>query len=153
MAAGQFVPYQTNIDVVTFAALANANLRLALIKSTYIPDPSNVGDSQFSDVSADEIAAGFGYLAGGAALIGVVGTTIDGFKLTSGPASWSASGGDIPAWRYSVVYYFGTIAGIVNPLVAYCLGDATNIDVPPTTSGGSLTINCPADGWVDKTAP
>jgi len=40
---------------------------------------------------------------------------------------------------------------MTNPLIGYFLGDTTPADVPATTVGNPLTINCPANGWFDIT--
>jgi hypothetical protein len=67
-------------------------------------------------------------------------------KFTAAPAIWTASGGNIPAWRRGWVYYNGTLNGKVNPVVGHFLGDATPADVPATTDGNDLTITPHANG-------
>jgi hypothetical protein len=64
---------------------------------------------------------------------------------------WTASGTGIPAWRYGVLYYLGTLNGKVNPLVGYFLGDSTPADVPLTTSTNTLTITPSASGILTAT--
>lgn len=151
MAAGPMIVYRANLDGVAMNALTGANLRMALVASTYTPDATNTGHSAWSSVSTNEIANGNGYVTGGYTLTGSVSTVTNGFKLSSGNPTWTASGGSIPAWRYAVLYYLGTVDGVVNPVLAYCLGDSTPADVPATTVGNTLTINCPAGGWYDTT--
>ena len=153
MAAGTFTIYRANLDDIRLNDLAaTGNLRMALVGSAYTPDATNTGHSLWASVSANEIANGNGYTTGGATLSSVaVATTTNGFKLSSSNPSWTASGAGIPAWRYMVMYYLGTLWGMTNPVIAYCLGDSTPADVQLTTSGNPLTINCPAGGWLDVT--
>lgn len=153
MAAGSLVVFRANLDDIRLQDLAStANLNLALVSSAYTPDATNTGHSLWSSVSANEIANGNGYTTGGAALSSVVVTAVtNGFKLASGNVTWTASGGNIPAWRYGVIYYLGTLWGMTNPVIGYFLGDSTPADVPATTTGNTLTVNCPSGGWFDTT--
>ena len=152
-APGTFTLFRANLDDIKLSELHDsANLRFALVSSTYTPNATNTGNANWAAVSANEIAAGNGYTAGGVALSAVaVSTVTNGFKLASGNPSWTATGGNIPAWRYAVMYYVGTISGIVNPLIGYFLGDSAPADVPATLMGNPLTLNCPAGGWYDIT--
>lgn len=153
MAAGNFTLYRANLDDMRINDLAGSgNLRLALVSSAYTPDATNTGNSLWSNASASEITAANGYTAGGVALSSVVATAVtNGFKLSSANPSWAASGGNIAAWRYCVMYYLGTLWGMTNPLIGYFVGDATPADVPATSSGNTLTITVPAGGWFDST--
>jgi hypothetical protein len=72
-------------------------------------------------------------------------------KFTSAAFVWTASGTGIPAWRYGVVYYLGTLNSKVNPLVGYFLGDSTPADIPLTTSGNTLTVTPNASGILSAT--
>lgn len=153
MASGNFTLYRANIDDIRLNDLAaTGNLRMALVGSGYTPDASNTGHSLWSSVSANEIANGNGYTTGGVALSSVAVTAVtNGFKLSSSNPSWTAGPGNLPAWRYGVMYYLGTLWGMTNPLIGYFLGDTTPADVPATSSGNPLTINCPSGGWYDET--
>ena len=153
MAAGTFTVYRANIDNISLADLnATANLRLALVSSAYTPDATNTGHSLWSSVSANEVSATGGYTTGGLTLSSVsTATTTNGWKISSANPSITASGGSVPAWRYGVIYYNGTLWGMVNPLIGYFLGDSTPADIPATTTGNTLTITCPAAGWYDST--
>jgi hypothetical protein len=103
---------------------------------------------------ADEITAANGYSAGGIALASPTFTAITkGFKFTSNNVTWTASGGNIAAWRYFVLYVNATVNGVVKPLIGYCLGDAAPADVAATTDTNVLTITCPSGGWFDMTRP
>ena len=153
MAAGTFTLYKANIADLRENDLVSANLRLALVTSTYSPsNTTTTGDSLWATPSANEIANGNGYSTGGLALTGTVAANAGntGWKLSTGNAVWTASGTGIPAWRYMVLYYLGTLWGKVNPILGYALGDSTPADIPLTTSGNTLTINCPATGWFDS---
>jgi len=154
MAAGAFTfgnLMKLNFFSATNLLAANtANFKMALVTSAWTPNTAT--NEVWGDISANEIAAGNGYTAGGAALTGVALTQTSGtVKFTSNAASWTASGGSIPAWRYGVVYYVGTLNAKVNPVVGYFLGDSTPADVPATTSGNTLTITPNASGILSAT--
>lgn len=157
MAEGPFVfsnKAKLNMFEGATALLKNgsANYRLALVKSTWTPAPTT--DEVWADVSANEIATAgqTAYSAGGAALSSVALTQSSGtVKFTSAAQVWTADGTGIPAWRYGVVYYLGTLNGKVNPLVGYFLGDASPADFPATTAGNTLTITPHASGILSAT--
>lgn len=150
MAAGTFMLYSANKDDLRINDLTGATIKMALVTSVYTPSAGEAGHSVWADMSANEIAAGNGYTAGGATLATPTATAItSGFKFSTGNASWTASGGNIPAWRYGVLYVSGALWGKTNPVVGYFVGDSTPADVPATTAGNPLTINCPAGGWFD----
>ena len=152
MAAGTFTFYGANKADYRLNDLVSANLRMALVSSAYTPDITATGNTLWANASANEIANGNGYTTGGVALTGVVAANAGntGFKLSSGNAVWTASGAGIPAWRYAVMYYNGTLWGKVNPLIGYFLGDSTPADVPLTTAPNPLTLTCPTGGWGEE---
>lgn len=157
MAAGAFsFPQKTKLNMLEGATgllrTGSANYRIALVKSTWTPAPTT--DELWGDVSANEIATAgqTAYAAGGAALASVVLDQTGGVvKFTSAAQVWTADGTGIPAWRYMVIYYLGTLNGKSNPLVAYALGDTTPADIPLTTSGNTLTITPSASGILSAT--
>lgn len=152
MAAGTFTLFSANKDDINLNDLVGATLKMALVTSAYTPDAAVTGNSVWANVSTHEIAAGNGYTAGGVALVSVAKAAITGgFKLTSANVVWSASGGFIPAWRYAVMYVDGTLWGLTNPLIGYVLADTTPADAPATTTGNTLTLVCPNEGWFDVT--
>lgn len=152
MAAGSLILFSANKADFRVNDIVGASVKLALIASTYTPDATVTGHTLFSSASANEIANGNGYTTGGVALATLAATSITGgYKFTSGNASWTAAGGNIPAWRYGLLYISGTLWGKVNPLIGYFLGDSTPADIPTTTSGNTLTISVPAGGWFDIT--
>lgn len=79
--------------------LASDTLKVALTNTA----PSASAHTQFSDIT--EIAAGNGYTAGGVTAT-VDSSALSGgvYSLTLSGVSWTASGGDIAANRYAVLY-------------------------------------------------
>lgn len=152
MAVGTVTLYSANKDDLNINALVGATVKVALVSSAYTPDSTVSGDALWSSVSTNEIANGNGYTTGGATLASTAATAVTGgFKFTSASPAWTASGGNIPAWRYAVFYVSGTLWGLTNPLIGYFVGDTTPADIPATTSGNPLTLNTPAGGWFDAT--
>lgn len=151
MAAGPFTLYAENIDRLSQRDIVAGTVKLALVGSGYTPNASETGHGVWADVSANEIANGNGYTTGGNTLSSVVATAItNGFKLSSAPSVWTASGSGIPAHRYYVMYMSGTLWGLTNPLLGYFLGDATPADIPLTTASNTLTASPPSGGWFDQ---
>jgi hypothetical protein len=155
MAAGSIIiPNKAKLNMFSATDLLNpANtFKLALVTSAWTPDNSDTGNEVWGDVSANEIAAGNGYTAGGIALTSVALTQASGtVKFTSAAAQWTASGTGIPAWRRGVIYAVGTLNGKVNPIVGHFLGDSTPADIPLTSSGNTLTVTPNASGLISAT--
>lgn len=153
MAAGTFTLYDGAAKTQLGGGdLTTNTVKLALVSSAYTPNQST--HAAWADVSANEIANGNGYTTGGYTLLSPALTAITkGFKFSSANPAWTAAGGNIPAWRYAVMYISGTVEGVVNPVLGYFLGDSTPADIPATSVGNTLTINCPANGWFDLTRP
>jgi hypothetical protein len=134
------------------ANLLTATVKMALLTSAYTPN--QVTHDRFSNVSGNQIAGGAGYTSGGATLGTKALTAVTkGFKFSSANVVWTASGANIPAWRFGVLYIEGTVDGITNPLLGYFLGDVAPADIPATLDGSTLTITTPAAGWFDITRP
>lgn len=151
-APGTVILFSRNKDDLRINDITGATVKLALIASTWTPDATITGNQVFADMSANEIAAGNGYTAGGFTLTGLTATGITGgYKFSSGNASWTASGGTIPAWRYGLIYVSGALWSLTNPVIGYFLGDSAPADVAATASGNTLQINCPSGGWFDAT--
>lgn len=149
MAAGTFTLYAANIDDLRLQDLAGATLKLSLHASTYAPSDGTAGHAVAADLTG-EIDDGAGYTTGGATLANVAVTAVaGGWKISSDNVTWTATGGNIPAWRYGVLRVSGALWGKTDPLVGYFVGDSTPADVPETSDGNPLTINCPAAGWFD----
>jgi hypothetical protein len=154
MAAGAFIipdlPKLNYFNATGILGANVANFRLALVSSGYVPN--NATDELWAAASGSEIANGNGYLTGGGVLTGVALTQAAGVvKFTSNAFVWTAAGGSIPAWRHAVLYYLGTLNAKLNPIVARFLGDGTNIDVPATTVGNTLTFTPNAAGIITAT--
>lgn len=153
MAAGAFIfPDLAKLNISSATNLLNpANtFKLALVSSAWTPN--NTTNEVWADVSANEIAAGFGYTAGGGTLANDALTQTAGVvKFTSDAFVWTAAGGSIPAWRRGVVYASGTLNGKVNPIVGHFLGDSTPADIPATTTGNTLTVTPNASGILSYT--
>ena len=154
MAAGVVTVYSAHKGRLVLHDLIGASVKLALLKSTYTPNAVHAGHAIWASVSAEEIAAGNGYSAGGIALADKSIAAIAagyGLKFSSGDAVWTATGGSIPAFRYAVLYVAGSLWGYASPLIGYFLADTTPADMPATDAGNTLTLSCPADGWFDVT--
>lgn len=149
MAAGPVNVYDNAIKFLMNGTLDldSNTIKLALFSSSMTVDLVN--HDTFSDVTG-QISGGNGYTTGGATLSGKALTSItNGVKFSSSNVQWDASGGSIPAWRYGVFYASGTLNGVVDPLIAYFVGDNTPADIPSTADGNSLQVQCPTDGWFD----
>lgn len=154
MSAGPFVLFAANIADLNMSDLLAASVHLALVdyNAGNPIDSSSAGDTLWSDLSADEIAAGDGYSAGGIALSNVTATPItDGFQCSSDTVEFTATGTGIASWRYAVLFVNGTLWGKSSPLIGYFLGNSADADIPLTPGGGPLQLFCPVDGWFRQT--
>lgn len=153
MAAGPvIIPNLAFLNFFNVTNLLNTanSFKATLHTSAMAPNPATM--EVYADVSASELATGFGYTSGGLALANDALTQTAGvLKWTGDPLIWNAAGGSIPAWRYGVLRASGTLNGKVDPIVGYFLGDATPADVPATTSGNPLTITPNASGFIGGT--
>lgn len=148
MAAGTFTVYAANLADERMRDLLSATVNFALVRSTYTPSAGESGHKVWADVSAHEVAAGNGYDAGGAALSAkAIATLTNGAKFSSSEIVWTPSGGNLPAWRYAVMYVQGALWGLTDPLLGYFLGNAAPADIPVTNT--LLRLKCPAAGWFD----
>lgn len=78
-----------------------------------------------------EIAAGNGYIAGGAVATFVSGGDVAGlYKLVLAAVAWTASGGSIAQFRYAVLY--NSTAGSGNLVGWYDFGSEINLTVGNT---------------------
>lgn len=154
MTAGALQVYGANKDVINLSDLVGAPLYMGLVDSGYVPNGLATGHTTWTEVSAFEIAAGNGYTAGGVALASLALAITSGnvgWKLSSADAAWTASGGDMPAWRYGILYVnSASFWGKSYPLVAYFLGDAAIVDVPATPNTYTLYVSCPSTGWLES---
>lgn len=82
--------------------------KVALLNASHVFDPT---DTVWADVSANEVANGFGYTTGGATLASVTWSQTTGtatFDFTD--PEWTASGGAIGPTAHAVIYD-DTVAG------------------------------------------
>ena len=88
MAVGNVTLYAANIDDLRLQDLVGAPVRLALLDADYIPSDGVAGHSLWADVSADELASAFGYVANGDTLENIAVTGIaGGWKVSSDGAA------------------------------------------------------------------
>lgn len=154
MAAGPFIiPDKALLNIAGPVNLLNVAKTFALSyhTSAWVPNPAAL--EVFADVS-NEIAASGGYTAGGITLANdALSSSGSSVKFSSDAAELTAAGGSIPSWRYGVVRAIGTIAGKVDPIVGYFIGDIganpqapAPADVPATTVGNKLSFTPNAAG-------
>lgn len=103
--------------------------------------PDKFNDIYKSDLP--EIGAGNGYTAGGQQLAGLTWQLLPGspqgiWRFDSNNFSWTASGGNIGPFRWTVIYAKGT--GSPNDILVCYLDYGTNITI---TNGNSFTVNTP----------
>jgi hypothetical protein len=104
-------------------------LKVALVTSGYTP---SIAHTQWSDVSANEVANGAGYTTGGATLTGA---TVTNANIGFSNVAWTAL---TKTFRYAVCYAAKTAGGLTNPLLFYVLLDSTPADV--VSNGSNYTI-------------
>ena len=116
------------------------DFKVALVKSTWTP--ALAANAVWADISANEVANGYGYTTGGTALVTPTWVNSSG-TMTFDAASpeWTAAGGSITA-RYAVIYDDTNAA---KDLLCYCLLDTAPADVTATT-GNVFLIELNAAG-------
>jgi hypothetical protein len=150
MAAGALKIYTANAEDINITDLLSATVKLALVGSGYTPNSFDNGHDEWSDVSANEIANGNGYTTGGYTLLSDAvindsgGDYVIGYD--SADPTWTASGGDIPTWKYGVLYVSGSLWAKTSPLIGYFEGESGST-VAATPNGVTLTITVAATGW------
>lgn len=114
-------------------ALAGDTLKVALVDSGYVFDPT---DASYADISGDELDTGDGYTAGGAALTGKAVTQSGGvMKFDADDITWS----NLTAiFRRAILY---VADGVNNYLLwSYLLDDAP-ADTTVTNTDYTLIVN------------
>ena len=123
-------------------ATAVHNLNTAALKVML----SNSAPAATNAVKADiaEIAAGFGYAAGGGAATFVSGVQTGGiYKLVLNDVLFTAAGGAIATFRYAILYNDTPVTPL-KPLIGWWdFGAAVNI-----TNGNSFLVDCDAANGV-----
>jgi len=119
--------------------LLNDTLKASLHGSSYTPNVN--GHAQWSDVSASEVAAAGGWLAGGMTIANPSVTRVGGTTtFDADDVVHTASGAAIPAFRYVIMRSTASRNGVTEPLIGYILGDTTPQDIPATLDGATLRI-------------
>ena len=143
MAAGSFVEYTKAVLEMGQGAfnLGSDTYIMALFTSSYTPAPNS--DAVWSDISANEVATGGGYTAGGAVLSGVTwtqSTATNTFTCTA--PTWSSF---TATFKYAVIVRRagGSVTGTDKLL---CYFDANSGGGSVTGGGGTLTITPNASG-------
>lgn len=149
--AGKFKLYDLAKKYIgdgTHNLTVTTNMQIALFLSTSNANTLSVGTGIYADLT-NEVATAFGYTAGGVALTGETwlrsGATTTYTASNLAPA-WTAAGGAITA-RFLVIYANATLNGIVKPLFAVALADATPADVT-AADGNPFNITFNASGIV-----
>lgn len=142
MAAGAWTVYSNAALEMSKALidLSSATFVLTLFTTSYTPNVST--NKQWSDISANEVATGGGYTAGGVALTSVTDTlTGDTVTFTSAAATWATF---TATFRYGVLVKRagGSIANSDLLLCYSDLGGGSSI----TGGGGTLTVTMNASG-------
>ena len=113
-------------------------------KCAIVTSASNiaVGSTIYSALTS-ELTTANGYTAGGVTLTT---PTYTAAVWKTANFSWTASGGNIVG-RFLVFYKSGTANTIVNPILGFCLLDATPADLT-ITNGSTTTFQAdPTNGW------
>jgi len=119
----------------------NDTFKCALLTSGYVPNTAT--QSVWADISANEVPAANGYVAGGYTMTVTWAHTGGTTTFDSDDPNWTAIGGSIVC-RYAVIYD-DTPTIPADPLVAYSLLDNTPADVT-VTDGNKLTLQIDANG-------
>jgi hypothetical protein len=109
--------------------------KVALIKNTLTFNPDSHGD--WADVSAQEIAAGYGYTAGGETLAVSAAWAQDNANdkasISWSNVTWTASGGAFPDFTQAIVYDDSHASKVI----VGCINFETTISV---TAGSSFQL-------------
>ena len=143
MAAGNWIVYDSFKQWMADGTfnLASDTFKITLHTNTYAPSLSN---QVYADLT-NELATANGYTNGGATLASVTWTkSASTTTFTSAYPTWNASGGSL-VFRKAVIRKSGTANGHVDPLVCYCVLDASDITI---TDGSAFTIQMNASGII-----
>ena len=114
---------------------------IILATTAYTPAPNT--DSTYADISANEVATGLGYTAGGKALTSVTDTlTTATVTFTSADATWASFSA---VFRYVAILRCANAATLQSTDKLLCYSDATGSG-SITGGGGTLTISMNASG-------
>ena len=130
--------------------LPTGTFKITLHTSSYTVSAAH---AVYADLT-NELSTGFGYTSGGltVASVTLATATTNDVAFDFADPVWTASGGDIPAWRTAVLRRSDTVNSLVGPLIAYIVGNTTGpTDIPATTSGNTLTFTLNAAGILTGT--
>ena len=130
--------------------LPSGTFKITLHTSSYT---ASAAHAAYADLT-NELTTANGYTNGGGTLanVAVTLTTTNDAKFDADAYVWTASGGSIPAWRTAVIRRVGTIDGVVDPLIAFIVGNTTGpTDIPATTDTNTLTVAFDAGGIITFT--
>ena len=118
----------------------NDTFKLALLDNTHVFVATN---TVFADVSGDEIAAGFGYTAGGETLTAVTYVqTAAIVKFDANDVLWTASGGPLATSRFALLYdtTADALLGLIDMDGDKTPGDGDSLTVQWDPTNGVFTI-------------
>ncbi len=129
------IKYLMGIKAIDFA---NDSFKIILMASGFVFDKDT--HHGYADVSASELATGYGYTRDTKTLTGVALTeddTNDRLSVTWSNVTWTASGGDIGPTPGAIIYDDTPTTPTANPIVGYIDfgGEQTQVD------GGVATIS------------
>jgi len=129
------IKYLMGIKAIDFA---NDSFKIILMASGFVFDKDT--HHGYADVSASELATGYGYTRDTKTLTGVALTeddTNDRLSVTWSNATWTASGGNIGPTPGAIIYDDTPTTPTANPIVGYIDfgGEQTQVD------GGVATIS------------
>lgn len=109
----------------TLGDLDALTINVALVTSSYTWDAT---DTQWSEISTNEVATGDGYTTGGAAIaslaVSAVGSGVT--KLDGNDVTWSSL---TKTFRFGIAYADGSFGGLTDPVLFGILFDDTPADV------------------------
>lgn len=129
------IKYLMGIKAIDFA---NDSFKIILMASGFVFDKD--AHHAYADVSASELATGYGYTRDTKTLTGVALTeddTNDRLSVTWSNVTWTASGGNIGPTPGAIIYDDTPTTPTANPIVGYIDfgGEQTQVD------GGVATIS------------
>jgi len=146
MASGPVNIYDSAPGAMQGVDLLTEPVIVTLHTNSYTPSAAH---NERADLT-NQLGTAFGYTQNSHALAGKAFITVtQGTAFASSNLGITATGGDIPAWRYAVMSLTGTFNGLTDPLIGYWIGDTTPADIPATPDGQILTLVVPTGGWVD----
>lgn len=132
-----YTSYKQYVHDGTINLNATGKIKLALVLSTYTYSAAH---TIWSDISANEAAAGDGYTTGGEALGSL---SVNSTRFDSADVTWAAL---TKVFRSGVLYLDDTVNAIVKPVIAYILFDDTPANI--TMTGGDFTVQWNASGII-----